>query len=762
MNDDRSQSISTENSYFKNSQDFKFRRQNERALTNINTGKEIYYFKNEILKDMKILEKNLTDKFNSADLNIIDSIKILNDNMNTLNLKLNDLSTKVTEDNSIKEKVDNLESVKAKLLDNVLINDMKINSLDKEIHQSLTDMNDTLKETVIYSGVIGPTCKFRSFHSYIDYTINELNALAKYKEKNTMDLSSFKKKIESSIQSFKMHLDSFGRSSKEYSTDNFNKVSKNINELFRKCNNEIDEVKTNHEEKILNTQNKLNEIEEKFIKEMNGIKNRIISLEKDMNNHKKYYFDLKDEISKLSENIVSKEVKKNKKIKNKDIHNIINKTKVIKRRIIIKNTSMEDLKKNSLDQMDNLTEYNNKNNSNSFIDKTQNKLDCLFSEEDTKEIKSIKGKFNDLKKEDKAKKINENDKLNNLNKNLKINVDNPNNFDFNNYIQKTIIKRMDKDKLHDFVNNKIFLSNSEQEDEKQKSISPKRKSISIKNGKHKINYSSHSIQSADSKNSKISLKTTEHQKNTEDIKSMKILNKSENKKENEKNIVNLKAPNTGKNIFNKKINLLKEQYKYWFNDKNKKKELKRQKSINDINSLNIENNNNILNVLNERYNLNYQRTAKSSTKFKNIILTLEGAKKMVYETNDFHKGKNLYHIETLDYKNNKKSYLRERLESCKPFLIKKNYKKNLNNYFFTGRDEPSELMKYKNNKLIMMNKSSSSKIYLKNKHSADNDCKTSNFNNFFSPSMNIIKYNPSHKKQIYKSSEEKSLQTEKK
>ena len=62
----------------------------------------------------------------------------------------------------------------------------------------------------------------------------------------------------------------------------------------------------------------------------------------------------------------------------------------------------------------------------------------------------------------------------------------------------------------------------------------------------------------------------------------------------------------------------------------------------------------------------------------------------------------------------------------------------------------------------MMNKSSSSKIYLKNKHSADNDCKTSNINNIFSPSMKIIKYNPPTKKQIYKSSEEKSLQTEKK
>ena len=71
MNNDTRKSISTEISFNKNPNDFKFRRQNDRALTNINTGKEIYYFKNELLKDMKNLEKNLTDKFSNVDFNIM-------------------------------------------------------------------------------------------------------------------------------------------------------------------------------------------------------------------------------------------------------------------------------------------------------------------------------------------------------------------------------------------------------------------------------------------------------------------------------------------------------------------------------------------------------------------------------------------------------------------------------------------------------------------------------------------------------------------
>ena len=761
MNNDRKQSISSENSYNENVQDFKFRRHNERALTHFNTGKEIYYFKDEILKDMKELEKNLTDKFNIADLNIIDNIKILNEEINTLSIKLKELSTKITTDNSIKEKVDNLEIIKTKILDDITVNDMKLNTLDKEIRQSVNDMNDILKDTVIYTGIIGPTCKFKTFHNYIDYTINELNILETYKEKNIMDLSSFKKKIESSIHSFKMNLDSFGRSSKEYTTDNYNQVNKKMNELFRKCNDKIEDVKIKHDEKIMNVQNKVNDIESKFINELDGVKERISALEKDMNNQIKFYFNLKDEVSQLKENMVVKKSKRNS-LKNNDINNVINKSKVKKRSIIIKNDTMEEIKNNSMDQIDNLTQYNNENNMSSFINKSLNKLES--SEEDIKEIKSIKKEIKSLEKKEKEFKINENDKLNIINKNLNINVDNPNNFDLDNYIKKTIQKRIDKEKNHDHDKNKLVISSVEQEEEKQKSFSPKRQPIPIKNAKQEFNYSSHSIKSENSKNSKISIKITEDQNNFETIKSMNKLSETEIKKEKEKEkpIINLKAQKTDKNIFNRNFDLFKEQNKFFFSDKNKKNDIKKQKSIIDIKSLNIDNNNNIINAINDKLNFNFQRTAKSSSKFKNIILTLEGTKKMVYDTNDFHRGKNLYHIETLSYKNSKKSFLRERLESCKPFLMKKNYKKNLNKCIFPVKDEPNELMKYVNNKLFLLNKSSSSKIYLKNKNSADYDYKGTSFNNNFSPSLNIIKYNPTPKIKKYKSSEEKSLQTEKK
>ena len=132
---------------------------------------------------------------------------------------------------------------------------------------------------------------------------------------------------------------------------------------------------------------------------------------------------------------------------------------------------------------------------------------------------------------------------------------------------------------------------------------------------------------------------------------------------------------------------------------------------------------------------------------------------MIYDTKNFGKRKNIYHIESLSNNNSKRADLRERLESCKPFLIKKNYAQNSNLLF--GKEEQIDIINYKNHRLLFMNKSASSRVFLKQKHSLNNDTNSLNINNNnFSPAFNITKYNPS-KRNKFKGLEEKSFQTEK-
>ena len=773
MNNEKRISFSTDNSFSKNPQEFKFRRQNDKALTHINTGKEIWYFKNEILKDIKNLEKTLTDKFNSTDFDRKEEIKALNEDVSSLNVKLKELSTKITEDNSIKEKINNFDSVKAKILDSILINDVKVNNLDREIRESISDMKSILKETVIYAGVIGPSCKFKTFHDLLDFFINEIKILSISREKNMLDLTSFKKRIETNVQGFKIQLESFGRSSTKFTMDNFNKIDKDMNELFHKCNDKIDDIKSNFDEKLRKLDDKIDEIKIKLVKEINEIKDKIESLEKSNNNNIELYQNLKDDINKLNENVV-KRPKRNSIMNNlnsidtNNTNNNINKNKINTKRSILRNDKIEELKNNNTNSTTNINKEakdininNNRNdnsdNTNNNTNKNENNLPKIDSEDDMNESDKINSIYNKRKNQENIKILKDNSDLINLKKDLKIDVESLNTFNLNKYVMnKTMKKKNEMENNSDYNKRRLLLSDIGLEDIKQKSFSPKRKSIKIKNMKNNFNVSNHSDETD---NSKLSLKTIVNTKNFEMIKSLNILNESQNKKDKEKKniILNLKTPTTDKNIFNKNIKIFKEQNKHWFNDKGKRN-IKRRKSINAINSLNIENNNN-KNILNERYNLIYQRTAKSSTKFKNIMLTLEGTKKMIYETKDFHKGKNLYHIESLSDTNKKKSYLRERLESCKPYLINKLYKNQMSSYFLSGKEEVYDFIKYKNHRL-MLNKSASSKIYLKNKHSADYEQKRNNINNYLSPSLQVSKYVPPKKNNI-KYSEEKSLQTEK-
>jgi len=758
MNNEKRISFSTDNSFSKNPQEFKFRRQNDKALTHINTGKEIWYFKNEILKDIKNLEKTLTDKFNSTDFDRKEEIKALNEDVSSLNVKLKELSTKITEDNSIKEKINNFDSIKAKILDSILINDVKVNNLDREIRESISDMKSILKETVIYTGVIGPSCKFKTFHDLLDFFINEIKILSTSREKNMLDLTSFKKRIETNVQGFKIQLESFGRSSTKFTTDNFNKIDKDMNELFHKCNDKIDDIKSKFDEKLRKLDDKIDEIKTKLVKEINEIKDKIESLEKSNNNNIKLYQNLKDDINKLNENVV-KRPKRNSIMNNlnsidtNNTNNNINKNKIIKKRSILRNDKIEELKNNNTNSTTNINKEakdininNNRNdnsdNTNNNTNKNENNLPKIDSEDDMNESDKINSIYNKRKNQENIKILKDNSDLINLKKDLKIDVESLNTFNLNKYLMnKTMKKKNEMENNSDYNKRRLLLSDIGLEDIKQKSFSPKRKSIKIKNMKNNFNASNHSDETD---NSKLSIKTIVNAKNIEMIKSLNILNESQNKKEKEKKnlILNLKTPTTDKNKFNKNIKIFKEQNKHWFNDKGKRN-IKRRKSINAINSLNIENNND-KNILNERYNLIYQRTAKSSTKFKNIMLTLEGTKKMIYETKDFHKGKNLYHIESLSDTNKKKSYLRERLESCKPYLINKLYKNHMCSYFLAGKEEAYDFIKYKNHRL-MLNKSASSKIYLKNKHSADYENKGNNINTNLAPSLQVTKYAPPKK-----------------
>ena len=84
---------------------------------------------------------------------------------------------------------------------------IKLNSLEKDTTNNFYRIDKILNTSIIYPRIIGNNSKFKTFHEYIDYTINQLNSYEIFKSRIELDLTHFKSKIDKMIQSFEKKLE---------------------------------------------------------------------------------------------------------------------------------------------------------------------------------------------------------------------------------------------------------------------------------------------------------------------------------------------------------------------------------------------------------------------------------------------------------------------------------------------------------------------------------------------------------------------------
>ena len=251
-----------------------------------------------------------------------------------------------------KVKVENLDKIKRKLIDNILINEIKINNIDKETKESIIKINNILRETVIYNGLIGPSCKYKSFHDLIDHILNDLLLLDNYKDKNDIDLSTYKKMLDSIMQGLKFQIDGIVKTSTQFTIDNYNILDKKIKDFIININDKFEKIKDKIEENLNNINNKIDELENKLNDIKTGNNNHV----NNFNEHIEKYLVLKKELRKIND-IINKNnfpFKKRNSIFNrldsKDNFNEnvktninVNKNKIKKRNSLIKEEKIEIL-----------------------------------------------------------------------------------------------------------------------------------------------------------------------------------------------------------------------------------------------------------------------------------------------------------------------------------------------------------------------------------------------------------------------------------
>ena len=142
-------------------------------LNSKNIQKDLLLFKNEILKDLKRHQIKIIEKTEDNERYTTEKIEEFSIKIQKFGEQIMNLSNMIITDKTIREQVEQLIQYKTKNQELVMTQGIKIDHLDKDIFNNVFRIDNILKESVIYPGVIGSISKFKTFHDFIDYVLKE-------------------------------------------------------------------------------------------------------------------------------------------------------------------------------------------------------------------------------------------------------------------------------------------------------------------------------------------------------------------------------------------------------------------------------------------------------------------------------------------------------------------------------------------------------------------------------------------------------------
>ena len=282
---------------------------------NQNMKQDILKFKDEILREIKLVKKSFTEKYDFFELMTKEKFSKYDSEFFSYTEKMNEIKSNLLISENITKEVNSFKEFKSKFSDTILTQNIKINNLEKETKNDIYRIDNILTDSVIYTGIIGRTSKFKTFHEMVDYLLSQTSQNTSYREKNIIESNQLKKKLTNIEQGITTLRDS---------------LTKEINLLFKKkiqeCNAKLDNMVEEYDKKILDARQKsiefIQEIQltvEKFKEQLDDfivIKNKIAEeIKEEVNklikendktqnlflNNKKEFNLMKDRFTQLSE-----------------------------------------------------------------------------------------------------------------------------------------------------------------------------------------------------------------------------------------------------------------------------------------------------------------------------------------------------------------------------------------------------------------------------------------------------------------------------
>ena len=250
------------------------------ALTsrpNIAINNDMKYFKNELLKEMKKIKQELFVKFSEYSLQLNEKIKQASIDNEQLDQKIEYISKniddKITSFLNEKNKY-NFDRIISDLKDNIMTNDIKIQTMREELRQHKEQYEEVVKSNIYYQGMIGSGCKYRNMHQFIDFLLSSLNELNSTNNQKASEMRLYKTKVENIFHNINGQLNDITFGYKSYINQCMKDYETKISSQLRIYDEKFLELKTHDLENKKGIERKLSDYDEKY-KTLDKLENNI-------------------------------------------------------------------------------------------------------------------------------------------------------------------------------------------------------------------------------------------------------------------------------------------------------------------------------------------------------------------------------------------------------------------------------------------------------------------------------------------------------
>ena len=375
-------------------------------------SKNMIYFKNDILSDIKKFENNMNSKITEIN-------NILKSNEEEYNLKFTKISNAISELIEIvsnrkydNEKIEELLQMKNLIWAHINENKNKLLTITKDMENAIFRYDRIIIDNLELPGIVGNKCKYTTMRDFFEYVYHEIKADRIFREEQTLGNQKYKERIENLINSLSLRSNEIYRVSNDICSDKLKNFEIMINTKFETTEVQLDKLRVENGKYATELKSKVDKINiaweklEKLKNDMNAVINEELKKFKKVvennnlmfNEHKNEFELIKEKFTNLSEFIRDVRFKKN--IGNNRRSSVFS----VEARNI-------DFRKKQI-----LKNINNKNKNNDS--KENNSLSLLKSENSASESNSnsLKVKKEDISKENSfIIKYFNNDKINNCN-----------------------------------------------------------------------------------------------------------------------------------------------------------------------------------------------------------------------------------------------------------------------------------------------------------------------------------------------------------